>query len=73
MNTVKDDVASYIDSERENTVCSLLSDHLPHARLEIEKALGASTSTTRRILQKLMDEGKISSTGATKSVMYFVK
>lgn len=72
-NTVKEDVASYVEAERENIVCSILSDHLPHTRLEIEKALGISTSTTRRILQKLMDEGKISSTGTTKNVMYFVK
>ena len=73
MNTVKEDVASYVEAERGNIVCSILSDHLPHTRLEIEKALGISTSTTRRILQKLMDEGKISSTGTTKNVMYFVK
>lgn len=72
-NTVKEDVASYVDAERENIVCSILSDHLTHARSEIEKALGTSTSTTRRILQKLIDEGKISSTGTTKNVMYFVK
>lgn len=73
VNTVKGDVASYVDAERENIVCSILSDHLPHARSEIEKVLGTSTSTTRRILQKLMDEGKISCTGTTKNVMYFVK
>lgn len=73
VNTVKEDVASYVDAERENIVCSILSDRLPHARSEIEKALGTSTSTTRRILQKLIDEGKISSTGTTKNVMYFVK
>ena len=73
VNTVKEDVASYVEAERGNIVCSILSDHLPHARLEIEKALGTSTSTTRRILQKLIDEGKISSTGTTKNVMYFAK
>ena len=73
VNTVKEDVASYVETERGNIVCSILSDHLPHTRLEIEKALGTSISTTRRILQKLMDEGKISSTGTTKNVMYFVK
>ena len=57
-------------TEREQIVLSVLSDHAPHPRTEIEKALGVSTSTTRRILQKMMEDGKITASGTRKNVSY---
>lgn len=57
-------------TEREQIVLSVLADHAPHPRTEIEKALGVSTSTTRRILQKMMEDGKITASGARKNVSY---
>jgi len=59
--------------KREKIVLSILSDRQPHARVEIEKALGVSTSTTRRILQELMDEGKIrTNDGTRKNALYTI-
>ena len=57
-------------AEREQIVLTVLSDHAPHPRAEIEKALGVSTSTTRRILQKMMEDGKITASGTRKNVSY---
>ncbi len=59
--------------KREAIVLSILSDRQPHPRAEIEKALGVSTSTTRRVLQKLMDDGKIATNdGARKNALYTI-
>ena len=57
-------------TEREQVVLSVLADHAPHPRTEIEKALGVSTSTTRRILQKMIEDGKITVSGTRKNVSY---
>ena len=59
-------------TEREQIVLSVLSDHAPHPRTEIEKALGVSTSTTRRILQKMMEDGKITASGTRKNSLYTI-
>ena len=59
-------------TEREQIVLSVLADYAPHPRTEIEKALGVSTSTTRRILQKLVATGKIKVTGTTKNSLYSI-
>lgn len=59
-------------SKREEVVRSVLSDRQPHSRSEIEKALGVSTSTTRRILQKMINDGMIKPNGTTKNMNYSI-
>jgi len=43
-----------IKDNKEKLILNILSDKSFHSRLEFEKVLGVSTSTIRRILQKLI-------------------
>jgi len=63
---------SAVIEEREETIMIVLSDHELHTRSSIERALGVSTSTARRMLQKLLDEQRIKAVGSTRNAKYYI-
>jgi predicted HTH transcriptional regulator len=68
----KNETKSNETEKRENIVFSILKDHKPHSRKEIETELGVSISTTRRLLQQLLDSKQIIATGSRKNVRYLL-
>lgn len=62
-----------IKDNKEKLILNILSDKSFHSRLEFEKALGVSTSTIRRILQKLIKEELVAIKGEGKNTLYYLK
>lgn len=62
-----------IKDNKEKLILNILSDKSFHSRLEFEKVLGVSTSTIRRILQKLIKEELVAIKGEGKNTLYYLK